>query len=47
MAGKGDGHGANMVKLENQINTIKYSIFCLNIIAWVGSIRIGLFFYAM
>lgn len=35
MAGKGDGQGASMVKLENQISTIKYSIFCFNIIAWV------------
>lgn len=35
MAGKGDGQGANMAKLENQISSIKYSIFCLNIIGWV------------
>lgn len=38
MAGKGDGQGANLAKLENQINTIKYSIFCLNVIAWVGKV---------
>ncbi|XP_031625881.1 tetraspanin-2A-like [Contarinia nasturtii] len=35
MAGKGNGQGANMAKLENQISTIKYSIFCFNIIAWI------------
>lgn len=35
MAGKVNGQGANMAKLENQISCIKYSLFCFNIIAWV------------
>lgn len=44
MAGKGDGQGARMAKLENQISSIKYSIFCFNIIAWVGSVFVVNFF---
>lgn len=36
MAGKGSVQSASMAKLENHISTIKYSIFCFNIIACVS-----------
>lgn len=36
MAGKGDGAGEGTAKLDGQIACIKYTLFCFNIMSWVG-----------
>lgn len=36
MAGKGDGRGEGTAKLDGQIACIKYTLFCFNIMSWVG-----------
>lgn len=37
MAGKGEGPGnANIMKLDNQINVLKYTLLFSNVILWVS-----------
>ena len=36
MAGKGDGAGEGTAKLDGQIACLKYTLFCFNIMSWVG-----------
>ena len=38
MAGKGDGAGEGTAKLDGQIACLKYTLFCFNIMSWVGDI---------
>lgn len=41
MAGKGDGKGEGSSKLDGQIACIKYTLFCFNIMSWVGGLDDG------
>lgn len=50
-AGRGEGRGPGVGKLESQIYCIKYTLFCFNVVLWVSIAQIenvvifsGLFF---
>ena len=40
MAGKGAGQGESSSKLDGQIACIKYTLFCFNIMSWVGAVTV-------
>lgn len=39
-AGRGDGKGPGVGKLEAQIYCIKYTLFCFNVVLWVSTFMI-------